>query len=89
MICQCNLTVFDNARHDFTILAGQLYVNKDVLTMDELKKELSTVRLGGLWSPSDCTPKAKVCQNMEAEILLRSYIFIASLKGNKFITINR
>ena len=44
----------------FFITVGRSYIEREPIEMSALKKELADVRLGGLWSPLDCIPKAKV-----------------------------
>lgn len=47
-------------QHFLFLVAGNLAVRKEYLQISKLKKELPDVRLGGIWSPMECVPKAKV-----------------------------
>lgn len=41
-------------------IVGRIYIQRKPMEMTALKQELPDVRLGGLWNPTECIPKAKV-----------------------------
>ena len=51
-----------NCIFSFLRTVGPLFVKKEMVNWEEIKKEVGVVNHGGQYSPKDCTPKFKVFQ---------------------------
>ena len=54
-------TIADSVRTYFFLAVGDLFVNKEKVTWETLKKEIHFLKEGGQFSPVDCSPTVKVC----------------------------